>query len=509
MTTMSDHQATSPALFRISVISAVYNCEEYIEETFKSLLEQTMPFPEIEIIFVDDGSTDGSLAILERIGREHPENVTVIHKENGGVSSARNAGLECAKGEYLTFLDADDLLSPNVLQGAVECLDRHPEVDIASFAMQFFDGREGGHGLNWKYSEETRIADLDREPQIVQMSISSAVCRASAFGGLRFDTFLRYAEDSKVVQQILLNNRKIALLSSDHIYYYRRRVKGEDSAIQKSGRNPEWYVPYMENFQLFLLELRDRDGNWPKFLQYVLMHDLQYHIKDSRAEEVLDAESAERYRELVVRVLQHIDDDVIAEQKRIYYRHKLLIYKLKYGGQYDIRVENDTCDAVFGTDTHFNLHRPELKWSGLSGTRNKAVLTGRLEVLFEDDFTLTFRDAAGDRVIGEASSRDGAASGQKTVVWPDGTRTMLGEVYAKYYKVYCEMDNSKKDPHSVLTCEITIRGVTQKVKFLYDEALRTRPLEGSRYDLDPFEADERTWGLDLTRKKKHLFHRPF
>ena len=91
----------------ISVIIPVYNAETTLNKCVDSVLGQQ--FPDFEVILVDDGSKDRSLQICEEYARRDSR-VTVIHKENGGVSSARNAALEIAKGERILFLDADDYL---------------------------------------------------------------------------------------------------------------------------------------------------------------------------------------------------------------------------------------------------------------------------------------------------------------------------------------------------------------------------------------------------------------
>ncbi len=109
----------------ISVIVPVYNRKETLVRCVKSLLDQT--FSDLEIILVDDGSTDGSGAVCNALSREDIR-IRVIHKENGGVSSARNAGIEAAKGEYLMFMDSDDYAE---LQMAEKLLKSIGDDDIA------------------------------------------------------------------------------------------------------------------------------------------------------------------------------------------------------------------------------------------------------------------------------------------------------------------------------------------------------------------------------------------
>ena len=90
----------------VSVIVPVYNMEKYLEECIRSLAEQTLP--DIELIFVDDGSVDASPRILEAYRTKYPERIRVITRPNGGQGSARNAGIRAARGEYVGFVDSDD-----------------------------------------------------------------------------------------------------------------------------------------------------------------------------------------------------------------------------------------------------------------------------------------------------------------------------------------------------------------------------------------------------------------
>ncbi len=102
---------------RLSIIIPVYNAEDYLDRCLESIFEQS--FPSYEVILVDDGSTDSSPLICDRYSATDPRFRTV-HKENGGVSSARNAGLNLAKGEYLMFVDSDDAILPDALERLME-----------------------------------------------------------------------------------------------------------------------------------------------------------------------------------------------------------------------------------------------------------------------------------------------------------------------------------------------------------------------------------------------------
>ena len=97
----------------ISIIVAVYNGENYLNQCIESIVNQT--YKELEIIIVDDGSNDSSYNIIKKYG-ERDDRIKIIHQLNGGVSRARNAALDVAKGEYIAFIDQDDYISKEYIE---------------------------------------------------------------------------------------------------------------------------------------------------------------------------------------------------------------------------------------------------------------------------------------------------------------------------------------------------------------------------------------------------------
>lgn len=114
-------QLKNISMIKLSIIVPLYNVEKYIEKCLLSCLNQDIPQSDYEIIVVNDGSPDGSLAIAERIAAT-ATNITIISQNNGGLSAARNTGLKYAKGEYVWFVDSDDWIESNCLQQLVTTL---------------------------------------------------------------------------------------------------------------------------------------------------------------------------------------------------------------------------------------------------------------------------------------------------------------------------------------------------------------------------------------------------
>lgn len=117
---------------KLSVIVPVYNVEKYLEKCLNSIINQS--YRNLEIICVNDGSTDNSLTILKAYEKKDPR-IILIDKENGGLSSARNVGLDVASGEYITFVDSDDYIALNTYE---LCLNKfNDEVDFVSYSFQY------------------------------------------------------------------------------------------------------------------------------------------------------------------------------------------------------------------------------------------------------------------------------------------------------------------------------------------------------------------------------------
>ena len=115
----------------LSIIVPVYNVEKYLRKCVDSLLIQNLSPEEYEIILVDDGSTDQGGTICDEYATNHP-NVMVIHQQNGGLSAARNNGIDAAKGKYIQFVDSDDYLDPDVLKALVEKME-NDKLDVLRF----------------------------------------------------------------------------------------------------------------------------------------------------------------------------------------------------------------------------------------------------------------------------------------------------------------------------------------------------------------------------------------
>lgn len=128
---------------KLSIIVPVYNVEKYLERCVSSLVNQDIQKESYEIILVNDGSTDQSGEIARRIVSQY-DNIRLIEQENKGLSGARNSGMDVARGEYLMFVDSDDMLFPNVISKIVQTADDN-NLDACAYRIIYYDAEGNKH----------------------------------------------------------------------------------------------------------------------------------------------------------------------------------------------------------------------------------------------------------------------------------------------------------------------------------------------------------------------------
>ncbi|WP_288174396.1 glycosyltransferase [Sporofaciens musculi] len=146
-----------------SIIIPVYNVEAYLDECLNSVLRQNYGKTEYEIILVDDGSADVSGKLCDEYAAKH-ENIVSVHQENQGLSGARNTGIRCAKGNYLVFLDSDDIFYKDSLVHLQECLDGEPDVIVCN-SMKFEGNADNLEKYNYLSNDSGLMFDVLNEYQ--------------------------------------------------------------------------------------------------------------------------------------------------------------------------------------------------------------------------------------------------------------------------------------------------------------------------------------------------------
>lgn len=211
----------------ISIIVPVYNVENYLQATLDSILNST--YQDFEIILVDDGSTDGSGAICDEFAQRDPR-VHVIHKANGGVSSARNTALSVAKGESVCFIDSDDLIHPQMLEILVNALNKGPYNFSICFHKKISEGDEvdTGHFL-FPETEFRTLSRLDFSRKLYSQSdmgqyhvVYNKLYKRDFIEGILFSS-LRIGEDVEWVHRVCLKMKQCVVVEKVLYFYIQHR----------------------------------------------------------------------------------------------------------------------------------------------------------------------------------------------------------------------------------------------------------------------------------------------
>lgn len=311
---------------RFSIVTAVYNVEPYLPEFIASIEALRVDADDLEIVAVDDGSTDGSLDVLHGWAGRSRYRVNVVTKANGGQGSARNLGLTLATGEWVTFPDPDDLLDQNYLAAAARFAANHPDVEVMSARpILLHDGtgqRSATHPRQWQYRQGDRVADLTQQPNVfLGVSAGSFFTRARIEAlGLRFDDAVRpNFEDAHFAVRFLLDLPVplMGLLGSA-TYIYRKRAAGT-STLQRSLRDQGRYTNVLEFGYLGVIaDARSRLGRVPAWLQHLLIYELSWYLAEDdkiSSNAYLAPDVVPRFHALLQKILVELEPEVVAAHR--------------------------------------------------------------------------------------------------------------------------------------------------------------------------------------------------
>lgn len=238
---------------RISVIVPVYNVEKYLARCVDSVLAQT--YENLEVILVNDGSKDTSGAICDAYAARDSR-IRVIHKENGGLSSARNAGLDIAGGEYIAFVDSDDWIEAQTYEWMMEQMLRH-RVKLVCAGRYDVDGETGQKRVGLCPRKEEVLSGEEMVGRIFTWdNCDSSACdklySRSLFAQHRFPLGV-VCEDVPVIYRVVLEAGRVALCDKPVYNYYQRSGSiSRDSVSEKTfhySRHTAQIYPYIcENY---------------------------------------------------------------------------------------------------------------------------------------------------------------------------------------------------------------------------------------------------------------------
>lgn len=219
---------------KISCIVAAYNCEKYIVQCVDSIINQS--YTDLEIILVDDGSNDGTSLICDEYCLKD-NRIIAIHKENGGVSSARNAGISVATGSFISFIDSDDFLHPDFYGSLAEIVRNNDNVGIATAGFHFYaNGKNTVYNEKWEISKRVfyspeqymeKLMRLDTSCVVWDRIYDAGICKSLRFvdGRLNEDFLFNY----HFVNELIRYGKGVVTIP-EKLFFYRKNAQSTTHA---------------------------------------------------------------------------------------------------------------------------------------------------------------------------------------------------------------------------------------------------------------------------------------
>ena len=229
----------------VSIIVPIYNIEGYIRECIDSILAQT--YPDFELILVDDGSPDNCGRICDEYA-EKDVRIKVIHKENGGLTSARNAGLSVAKGDWIMHVDGDDWIEPDMIESLIEAA-KATEADLVFGDYMKYGPYAGNHKLpTWSNDKKD---SMSRYIAYSMTTIWGSIAKSSLYTEhcLKSPDGVSYCEDFHLIVRLCHYAKKIANVHRP-FYHYRYRPTSIMSNMSRKTESDEQWV-YQDTIRFF------------------------------------------------------------------------------------------------------------------------------------------------------------------------------------------------------------------------------------------------------------------
>lgn len=299
----------------ISIIVPIYNVEKYLRRCVISLINQT--YENIEIILIDDGSTDLSRLICDEM-KEIDKRIKVIHKRNGGLSDARNVGINYAKGKYYSFVDSDDYITNGTIKNLYESMRKY-DCDISICNMvQFNDNNE-----TFSFYEPTKQLKIyegnEKFKTLNQPSVCNKLFKSILFENIQFPIG-KYYEDTYIYHELLYKAKKVVLTGKTGYMYFMR----EGSILGQSIYTNK-YFDFVEAVYFRATFLCEHDiqpyDNEACLSFYVAMSNVYKHIDINTQNFALFQLNKQRFSEIY---------NMIRKDKKISLKQKIRLFLLRY-----------------------------------------------------------------------------------------------------------------------------------------------------------------------------------
>lgn len=307
-------------MYDVTVLIPVYNKEKYIANCINSLLKQTYDLNKIEILCINDGSTDKSSEIIKELQKSFA-NIILFEQQNSGVSAARNTGLKIAQGKYILFLDADDWISENTIKDVVAFFDEvQDRTDIITYPLYYYSNKNIKVSQRGQKLPNNALIDVSQMPDFSQTTMNVCVKRSN---NILFNTRFSLCEDQMFNSQSIANKGTIGWCAKAKYYYNR------DGSGTKLLNHPFFSYDSIVEFYQNLIALTKQAPNIGDYAKDLILYNFNWRIKGDYLYPYHLTDGKACITDKLLEVLNQIDNKLILSNQWLILDHKAFLMSLK------------------------------------------------------------------------------------------------------------------------------------------------------------------------------------
>lgn len=273
-----------------AIVTAVHNVARYLPDFIASIEAQDFDLSQVEVVAVDDGSTDDSLQVLREWEARRPKLVTVLSQPNAGQGAARNRGIGEVSATWVTYTDPDDMIDPDYLSRVAQFIERHPDVPMVAtnrIVWQEDTGETRRHPLAAMFKRGDQLVDLNRYPDYFHGSAPAAFLRTQVIreNDLRYDERVQpnFEDGHFCVRYLFLTRPEIGFVGTAR-YIYRKRAD-QSSTLQRALEDARKYTQVPRYGYLDVLRQAVQVyGRVPEWLQTFIVYELSFYFTSEMAQ---------------------------------------------------------------------------------------------------------------------------------------------------------------------------------------------------------------------------------
>ena len=332
---MSKMEENKKYLF--SCIISVLNGEKYLEETLKSIRDQNIGSENIQMIIVNDGSTDGTMKIVNKYEKSFGETLIIENQRNMGVGYSLNRAMESIKGEYSFFFGSDDLLDNNVLEEVSNFFATN-DVEMISVFIERFGEINKPMLKNDRFEKGNRVIDIRKEYESYQILNGGCFFKSESIQNRRYNEKLNHFADGDYMLRFVEDYGRYAVLNSAKIYY---RIKPKTESLSRNTKNSTYiFINLIEESYVSLINYsKDKNnGKVSLYMQNALIHRMLIYIKRTSLIKNLTSDEYAKWFSGLKYVLSEIKDEIILKNNFLKIREKILFFNIKHGNKLNDKV---------------------------------------------------------------------------------------------------------------------------------------------------------------------------